>query len=341
MVIREERLIGKTIEPGVKESRRALVTRKILKNENGGLFIAAVLLFVVLSLSSDSFLTQYNIFNTTRTLSLYLFIALTQAIILVGGGMSLSVGAIAGLSTIAAGYCLDTLGIGGPVAIVIGILVGCAAGAFNGFMITKTGLSAFVVTLATSFVYTGFVFGITNGYAFTNIPVSFTLVGRGNLFGLPISLYLIILTLVLISVVFRYTLFGRRLLATGDNLVAARLSGINTNRIIFLSHVLSGLFSAIAALVYISRMSSAQPAAGQNWLIVSFAIAIIGGTALNGGTISMIGLLLGGIIMVLIKNGLILLKVNVYYEQVFFGMLILLAVGIDRVRTFYTRKDAK
>jgi ribose transport system permease protein len=324
-----------------ENSLRSRPIGAVLRNENSGLLIAAVLLFIVLSLSSDSFLTVYNLFNTARTLSLYLFIALTQAIILVGGGMSLSVGAVAGLSTIAAGYCIDTLHAGGLVAIIVGLLVGSAAGAINGLIITKTGLSAFVVTLATSFIYTGFVFGITKGYAFTNIPESFTFVGRGDLFGLPVVLYFVMLVLALIYIMFRFTLFGRRLLATGDNTVAARLSGINTNRVILMSHVLSGLFSAVAALVYISRMSSAQPAAGQNWLIVSFAIAIIGGTALKGGTISMVGLILGGIIMVLIKNGLILLKVNVYYEQVFFGMLILLAVGIDRVREVYAGADAR
>jgi ribose transport system permease protein len=314
--------------------------RRIFRSGETGLFISALLLFIILTLSSSSFLTTYNMFNITRTLSLYVLIALTQAIILVGGGMSISIGAIAGLSTIGAGYFIGALGASGWIAVVIGILIGCIAGAINGLIITKTGLSAFVVTLATSFVYTGLVFGITKGYAFTNIPESFTFIGRGEFLGFPIVLYLVIFILIIIYLMFRFTLFGRRLLATGDNIEAARLSGINTDRVILMSHVLSGFFSAIAALVYISRMSSAQPAAGQNWLIVSFAIAIIGGTALSGGSISMVGLFLGGIIMVLIKNGLILLNVNVYYEQTFFGMLILLAVGIDRVREIYSGRSS-
>ncbi|MHB1347677.1 MAG: ABC transporter permease [Candidatus Humimicrobiaceae bacterium] len=313
-------------------------TLSFFRNTDSGLFIAALLLFVILSLSSNSFATAYNMFNIARTLSLYLLIALTQAIILVGGGMSLSIGAIGGLATITTGYFLDSLGMSAWIAVLIGLIVGVIAGAINGIIVSKTGLSAFVVTLATSFIYSGLIFGITKGYAFTHIPESFTFVGRGKFLGLPIIFYMVIVILIIVFIMFKFSLFGRRLLATGDNIEAARLSGINTDRIIFTSHVISGFISAVAAITYISRMSSAQPAAGQDWMIVSFAIAVIGGTALKGGTISIIGIFLGGVIMVLIKNGLILLNVNVYFEQVFFGSLILFAVSIDRIRQVYSIK---
>ncbi len=149
--------------------------------------------------------------------------------------------------------------------------------------------------------------GISKGYSYTNIPKTFTVIGRKGLFGMPYLLWIAVGTLLVIFYIFRFTVFGRRLLATGGNLDAARLSGINTNRIIFAANILSGFFSSIAAILWVSRMGSAQPSTGQDWLIISFAVAIIGGTALKGGSITALGLLMGGIIMVLIKNGLVIL----------------------------------
>ena len=124
-------------------------------------------------------------------------------------------------------------------------------------------------------------------------------------------------------------------MATGGNQEAARLAGINTDRMILLSHVISGGVGALAAVLWVSRMGSAQPATGKDWLITSFAVAIVGGTGLSGGRISALGLLLGAVIIVLIKNGLVMLEANVYCEQAFLGSIILLAVVVSRVRDLY------
>jgi len=146
------------------------------------------------------------------------------------------------------------------------------------------------------------------------------------------------LGLLAIHYMFRHTVFGRRLLATGGNLEAARLSGIDTDCMILKSHLLSGALAALAAVLWVSRMGSAQPATGKDWLITSFAVAIVGGTGLAGGSISALGLLMGAIIIVLIKNGLVMLEANVYYEQAFLGSIILLAVVVSRVRDIYSER---
>ncbi len=310
----------------------------LLKRKETGIVAAALLLFITFSISSESFLTAYNIFNVSRTLALYVFIALGQAIALVVGGMNLSVGAIGGLATITTGYCIQELGMSGWMAVIAASFIGLAAGAINGLVITKLGINAFMVTLSTLFVYTGLVFGISKGYSYKDIPKSFTIVGRRGMFGLPYLFWLMLLTLLIIFYLFRYTVFGRRLLATGGNIDAARLSGINTDRIILAANILSGFFAAVAGILSVSRMGSAQPATGQNWLIISFAVAIIGGTALQGGSITALGLLMGGIVMVLIKNGLILLEANIYFEQAFLGAIILLAVAVDRLRVLYSER---
>jgi ribose transport system permease protein len=312
------------------------VVKDVLRRKETGIVVAAGLLFFIFSVTSSSFLTAYNLFNISRTLSLYVFIALAQAMAIVVGGLNLSVGAIGGLVTITVGYFLDVLGFSGWIAVPAGLLAGLLAGAVNGFFITKVGINSFVVTLSTLFVYEGLVSGISKGYSYTKIPKTFTIIGRKGAFGMPYLFWIALATLLVVFYIFRFTVFGRRVLATGGNLDAARLSGIDTDRIILAANTLSGLFSAIAAVLWVSRMGSAQPSTGQDWLIVSFAVAIIGGTALKGGTITPLGLLMGGIIMVLIKNGLVLLGANIYFERTFYGLIILLAVIVDRVRAIYT-----
>jgi ribose transport system permease protein len=146
------------------------------------------------------------------------------------------------------------------------------------------------------------------------------------------------LVLLVMSSVFHFTVFGRHLLATGSNAPAARLAGIPTDRVIVLANVLSGLFAALAAVLWASQLGSAAPETGDNWLIISFAVAIIGGTGLSGGVISAFGILLGGAIFMLIKHGLVELKANPYFANAFLGALILLAIVVDRLRETVTAR---
>jgi len=312
--------------------------KNVFASGNFGLLIAALALFAILSIFSDSFLTSYNMYTIGRTLSLYAFIGLSQAIVLVVGDMNLSVGAIGGLATITAGYLIDIRHFTGWLAVIAALIVGIVCGTLNGLITTKLGINAFIVTLATSFIFTGINFGFTQGFSFVNIPPSFTFIGKGRVLGIPLLFIFAALCLIILFLFFRFSIAGRRLLAVGENSEAAKFSGINTDKIKLLSHMLSGFIAALAAVLYVSRMGSASPVAGQDWLIISFAVAIIGGTGLSGGSITAFGLLIGAIIMVMIKNGLIMLQTNVYWEQAFLGLLILVAVGIDRVRTVYNQK---
>jgi ribose transport system permease protein len=312
--------------------------KSITRSTSFGLILAAVSLFAILSIFSDNFLSAYNMYTIGRTLSLYAFIGLAQAVVIIIGDMNLSVGAIGGLATNTAGYLMDIKGYQGWVAILVAVAVGIIAGALNGFISAKFGISAFIVTLATMFIYTGINFGFTQGFSFVNIPKTFTFIGKGKFLGIPLLFLFMIFVLIIVFLFFKYTVTGRRLLAMGENVIAARFSGINDSNLKILAHAMSGLIAAIGAILYISRMGAAQPVVGQDWLIISFAVAIIGGTALSGGGITALGIFVGATIMVMIKNGLILLKTNVYWEQAFLGMLILAAIGIDRIRTIYNQR---
>lgn len=307
----------------------------MLKRSDTSVVMATMVLFAIFAFSSDSFLSSYNIFNVSRTVALYFFVAIGQAFVLVIGGMNLSLGSIGGLAVITAGYGMDTMGWSPWIVVPMALLVGIAAGYVNGIIIVKLKLNSFVVTLATSFIFAGLVNGISKGYAYVKIPASFKFIGTEGLFGLPFLFWIMLLTLVVLGYMFKYTVIGRRILATGGNEVAARMSGIKTSKIIVIANVLSGFSAALAGVLWVSRLGSAPPATGSDWMIISFAVSVIGGTALAGGEITVIGLLASSIMIALIKNGLIMMNVNVYFEQTFLGIIILLAVMVESFRLKY------
>jgi ribose transport system permease protein len=294
--------------------------------------IATLLLGTAFAASSSSFLNPFNVFNVSRTAAIYVWIALSQALVLVVGGMNLSVGQIGGLTVVTAGYLLDVQRAPIWVAVVCGVLTGVAAGLVNGLIITWLKLNAFVVTLATSFVFQGLISGITRGFPYTNIPPEITGVGRGGIGALPWVLVFSVVILAVLSTFFRLTVTGRGLLAAGGNETAARLSGIPTNRMVVVAHVLSGALASGAALLWISRTGSAQPATGEDWMVISFAVAVIGGTAMVGGAINMPGILFAAFLMAIVNNGLVMLNANVYFEQTYLGIILLLAVSIPTLR---------
>ncbi len=313
------------------------ILRNIARRSDFGITAAAIALFILFSVTSDSFATRYNLFNVSRNIALYIFIAIPQAIVIATGGMNLSVGAIGGMCVIVAGYFLEVHGMQPILVVPIALALGAFLGFFNGIIIAKLKINSFIVTLSTMFLFTGFVFGISRGYPYTKIPASFTWLGRKGVGGVPYLLLLAIVALLALAYLLRYTVFGRHLLATGGNAEAARLSGIATDRVTIMTNVASGLMAGLAGLLTLSRIGSAQPSTGQNWMIISFAVSILGCTALTGGIIMPLGLFMGGVVMVLIKNGLVLLEANVYYEQAFIGGIILVAVILDRVGSLMKR----
>ncbi len=318
----------------VKKSRRG-VAWALLRTDTS-VIIATLILFVVFAASSKSFLTSYNLFNVARTSALNLFISLGQVLVIIVGGMNLSLGNIGGLSAIIAGYCMQILGWSGGVAAAAALCVGGLCGLLNGILIIRLKLSSFVVTLATAFIFQGMVNGISKGYPFTKISTALVSLGRNGVFGVPYLFILMIIACLIVWYLFKYTVLGRMLLATGGSEPAARMSGIKTDKMTIVANVLSGFLAALAAMLWVSRLGSAPAALGGDWLIVSFAVAVIGGTALRGGEIVVAGLFASSIMIALIRNGLVMLNVDVYFEQTFLGLVILFAVAIESARMRYS-----
>jgi ribose transport system permease protein len=325
--------------PGPRDPRaEAGDRRERISGRTLGLIISTVILFAVLALISQSFISGYTMFVVSRQMAFYVLVALSQAFCLVVGQMNLAVGAIGSITTIVLGLGLETWGLPAWLAVILALGVGLLAGALNGMLITRLKIDSFIVTLSMMFIFMGLRSGISGGSPY-KVPESFSFIGQKTIFGVPYVFLLVVLLLGLVGFMFRNTIFGRRLLATGGNAAAARLSGIATDRMVVWAHVLSGAFAALAAVLWASKLGSAAPETGDDWLIISFAVAIIGGTGLSGGVISALGIFMGSAIFMLIKHGLVEVKANPYYANSFLGLLILLAIVVDRVRELYSDKQ--
>jgi ribose transport system permease protein len=315
--------------------------KNFLKSGNIGLIIGSIVLIVILSFSAEGFLTSYNLFNLGRNIGIYIIIGLAQAVVLIIGDLNLSVGAIGGLSIITVGYFLVVLKTPSWVGVVAALFVGATCGFINGVLTAKGRINAFIVTLATLFIFNGIKLGITKGSPYVGIPQSFTIMGQGSIFNIPYVLIFMIVVLILIYIFFNYNVLGRRMLAVGDSRDAASFVGLNIDKHVILAHALSGFLAGLGGILYVSRIGSSQPQSGEDWLLISFAIAIIGGTSLSGGRITSFGLFLGALIMVVINNALIMLKVNIYWESTVLGAIILLAVAIDLIRKIMSNKRVR
>jgi ribose transport system permease protein len=301
-----------------------------------GLIIFAGILTIVMALVSPNFLTAETFFSQSRYVAFYLLVALSQAICLAIGDMNLAVGAVGSITTVVLGLLIapDHAHWSPWLAVPVVFLVGPLSGWLHGMIITRLKIDAFIVTLSMMFVYMGLRSGISGGNAYT-VPQSFWWVGQGGVGWLPYMVMIALAILTGVSILYGRTVLGRWLIATGTNPIATRFSGINTNKMIIVAHVLSGGFAATAAIIWASWSGNAAPQTGDDWLIISFAVAIIGGTGLKGSLISPAGVLMGAIIFKLIQHALVILKVNDNYSNTLLGGLILLAIIVDRAREHF------
>lgn len=324
----------------IEASERMLRKKSNLENlmleSSFGVMLVVLGFSAILVIFTDDFLSGTNFFSTSRAFSLWIMVGFSQMMALVIGHMNLSAGAIGGLSAVVTGFMFQNPGTPAWAGVAVGLVVGLLCGAFNGFFIVKTGINAFIITLGTTSVFTGLNLGLTHSLPFPTIPEALTYVGRGKVFEIfPVLFFIMLAVALVLGFLFRFTVLGRWILATGGNREAAVMSGINVKSITILVHTLSGLLAGLAGVLFVCRLGSAHPTIGQNWLLMSFAIPVIGGTALVGGTVSITGVVLGGVLMTLISNGLVLLEVDIFWEQFFMGLLVLVAVVIDRARTVY------
>ncbi len=299
-----------------------------------------ILMSVVLTIMEPRFLTQFNFYVLLRGIAVTLIVAYAQLMVLVVGQLNLSVGATGGMVAVCTGGMMEVWGLPTLVAIALGLALGVAAGVANGLLTTKTGINGFIITLATASAFTGVTIGLNNAKPYYNLPKQFVSFGQGRAGPFPYIAIVTVVVAVVLWVLFERTLLGRQILAVGGNQRAAELSGVPVDRIIVIVFTLSALLSSLAAIILMARLGSAQPSIGSDWLLPSFAIPIVAGIALTGGTAPVINTALAALLIALIDNGLVLTKADPYWIQFLLGAIILGAVGLNRVRAVREARQA-
>ncbi len=304
---------------------------KKLKLANVGVYLTLIVLVVIFSLLSSNFLTAGNMINLFRQIAINGLIAIGMTMVITTGGIDLSVGSILGLTAMVSAYLMVN-GTPAIIAVIICLALGALLGFLNGFIIAQYKLQAFIVTLATMTTFRGLTYVISDGKPISNISDSavFTFIGKGDIFGIPIPIFIFFIAFAIAYIIMNKTVFGRNVYATGGNEMAAKLSGIDVKWTHIKVYVISGLLAAVAGLILISRLNSAQPTLGDGYELDAVAAVVIGGTSLAGGRGRISGTLIGILILGVISNGLNIIGVSSFYQEIVKGLIILIAVFLDR-----------
>lgn len=293
---------------------------------------ALIVVFVFLSIASPVFLTADNLYNIGVQTSYTAVIAIGITLVIITAGIDLSVGSVAALSGVVGVVLMAKAGVPVVLAILGGILVGAACGLVNGLLVSVAGLNPFIATLGMLSVARGMVYIPTNAKSVFGVPDSFRLLGQGVIGSIPIPIIVVAVVAVAGYVVLARTKLGRYAYAMGSNREAARLSGIPIRRYLTVVYVISGALAGFGGMIASSQVASGQPNFGIGLELDAIAAAVIGGASLFGGQGTVVGTLIGAFLIALIRNGSVLLDVNIYYQQVIIGVVIWVAVLWDQYR---------
>lgn len=300
-----------------------------------GIIIAFLAELLIFTSVSEHFLTPTNLINVTLQTSIIAIIAVGMTFVILTAGIDLSVGSLVAMSGV---ICALLLKLEIPVwfALVVGIgggvLLGVASGAFSGLFITKFNITPFIATLAMMTIWRGAAYMVVGGRPVWGLPEAFDFLGSGRLAGIPFPTVVMIVVYSVAWFVLAHTPFGRHVYAVGGNAEAARLAGIRTNKVILWVYMICGGLAALSGVLLASRMSSGQPNAGLMYELDVIATVVVGGTSLFGGRGSIVGTFFGAMLIGVLRNGLNLVGVGSYFQQVVLGVVILLAVILDQFR---------
>jgi ribose transport system permease protein len=295
------------------------------------LVAALLVMIVVLSQLSDVFLTQKNLFNILRQISLIVLLAIGETLVIVAGGFDLSVGSIVGMTGVLM-VVVNNETNSTALALVVAIVSGSLIGVFNGLLITKLKIHSFIVTLGMLSIVKGLVIAGTKATPITFQNRAIETLGQGYWGLIPIPVFIMIVFVIIFHIIFNQTVFGNHLKAIGGNEEASRISGINVEKLRLITFIISGFLAACAGIIIAARIATGHPDAGQGWELEAIAAAVVGGTSLSGGAGSIVGALLGAAVIGVLSNGMILLGVSSYFQPVITGMLLILVVALDSIK---------
>lgn len=309
------------------------ILQEFLQGQIFGILLILFLLVASLSIFTKTFLTPTNIFNILRAFSWIAISAFGQCLVIITGGIDLSAGSVMAFSGLICAQLMK-LGLYMPFAVMGGLLAGSLAGLLNGLMITKAKLPPFIATLGSMLMFRGLCYGLTGGWPVRDFPASFSFFGQYDIpiIGFPIPLVFVLVLVVIMSIFLTRTIWGYRIFAVGGNETAASLSGINTSRVKIMVYTLAALLTAIGGIIMTSRLGVAAPTAANGYELDVIAATFVGGTSSSGGEGSIIGVLIGAVIMQVLRTGLVLIGVSAYWLQAIQGLVIVVAIMLDQLR---------
>lgn len=305
--------------------------KKILSVDFIPLVIGYVILIVFFAVKSDHFFTVNNFLNIALYAANVGILSCTITLIIVAGHMDLSIGSVIALGGVVIGTLLNK-GLPTGIAILGGIAVCALTGLYNGFLITQVKINSFIATLAGMEIFRGVAYLITNGKAITLSNDVIKQIGRGYTFGIPNAVIIMLIVIVIFAFISKYTVFGRRIYVIGGNSQVAYLSGINVKANLMLLFLLNGVVCGIASVIYCAQLGSAMPsnASGMEFDVIS--AVILGGASLSGGKGSIVGALFGALLLGTLSNGMVMLNIHTYWQQVISGIVLVLAVVLDVIK---------
>ncbi|MGW8482136.1 ABC transporter permease [Microbacterium sp. NPDC055903] len=296
-----------------------------------GILLVFIVLVIAFSLMTPNFLDPNNILNIARQIATLGICAVGFSFVLITGGIDLSVGYQISLNVVVTGMLMAQFDVPWVVAVLAALVLGTVIGLINGMIITLTGVAPLIVTLSMMMILNGISYLLSKGLPIFGFPAGFSMLGQGAIAGIPVSLYVLILVWAVGLFILNKTYIGRYFYAIGNNVEAARLSGVNTRRTIVLVYALCGFFTAIGAVLLLSRLNSAQSATGAGFEFSVLTACVLGGISVMGGRGSLFGAFVGVLIVGVLDNGLVLMNVSEYVQLVIKGCILLAAVIYDAV----------
>lgn len=302
--------------------------KKLFRTSETRLCVLLIILMVVISSISPEFLSIGNLFSITQQMSELGILALGMTLVIITSGIDLSLGAIAGFTTI---VVATTYGATNNIwlSIIAGLIIGILCGAFNGFLVGKVGVPAILVTLGSMTLFNGFALAISKGNAISNFPDIYYIFGQGYIGVIPIQTIIFVVLAIVVTILLERTPWGNYVYSIGNNPVATTFSGIKTDKILFFVYVFAGLFAAVSGIVISSRVATARADLGQVYVLQSVAAAVLGGTNISGGSGRIVGTFLGVTVLAVLANGLNLIGVNPFTQNLIMGLTLIIVLLIN------------
>lgn len=288
-----------------------------------------VISFVVLTLILEDFASPSNLINILRQMSMIAIISAGSFLVIVGGGVDISVGSTVGLSGMLFAICIVDFGISPIISIIIALLIGAIVGVLNGVLVAVIGIPSLIATFGLMSISEGLTYVLTDGVPVAGLPDSITFLGTGYIWVVPWPVIIMVCVFILVHLLSQKTKVGKRLYAVGSNTKTAKLAGINVVLTSILSYIICGVLAALSGILLACRLESGQPSAGSGWAFEAIIAVVIGGVSLSGGKGKVIGVFLGALLIAVITNGMSFLNLSSYYQQMIKASILVITMVFD------------